>query len=159
MKKSVIAAACLLSGCAAQQMAHRQAVAAQGVAQCRAEIPSVMGNHVRLIQCFIDADTRAGFTGPLQQMLNATRLELAEKMDAGKMTQAAANAQFAQIKYQAIQEEEAERSQRSQAAAAILMGMPRAQPYQLPVYQTPQRSMTNCMSTGVGSGMISTSCY
>lgn len=159
MKKIVIAAACLLSGCAAQHLAQMHAQANQGAALCRAEIPSVVGNHVRLNQCIADANDRAGFTSPRQGLINATRMELAEKLDAGKITQAEANAEMAQLRYQVSQDEAAERVARTQAAAAFLTSMPQQAPYQVPAYQMQPRTVTNCTSTGAGSGIISTSCY
>ncbi len=159
MKKVVIIAAGLLSGCAAQHLAQMQAQARQDVAQCQAGIPSVVGNYVKRNQCIVAAGDRAGFTDPGQQLINATRMEVAEKMDAGKMTPAEANAQLAQVRYQVAQDAGADQARRARAAAMILGAMPQSQPYQLPLYQTPQRPMTNCTSTGMGSGIISTNCY
>jgi hypothetical protein len=63
MRKWVVLAGLVaLAGCAAQRQAQMQAQASKDAAICRAEIPAVVGNHVRLNQCIVDAANRAGFT-------------------------------------------------------------------------------------------------
>jgi hypothetical protein len=134
MRKLVVLAALVaLAGCAAQ----RQAQFNKDAAQCRAEIPATVGNYVRRQQCIVDAVNRAGFTGASQGLLNATRIELAEKVDKGEMTAAEANVQLARVTYQVEQSDAAQRTANAQVAAAILSAMPRPQPYVVPVYQAP----------------------
>jgi hypothetical protein len=146
-KWAVLAGLVALAGCAAQ----RQAQFNKDAAQCRAEIPAVVGNYVRRNQCIIDSSDRAGFTGPSQGLLNATRMELAEKVDKGEMTDAEANAQYAQVRYQVEQSDAAQRTANAQAAAAILSSMPRPQPYVTPTYQmpVPQPWSATCTRMGV----------
>ena len=122
-----------LAGCAAQ----RQAQFNKDATQCRAEIPAVVGNYVRRQQCIVDSANRAGFTGPGEGLLNATRIELAEKVDKGEMTVAEARARYAQIRYQVEQSYDAHRAANAQAAAAVLSALPSPQSYLPPIYQAP----------------------
>jgi hypothetical protein len=132
-KLALLAGLMALAGCAAQ----RQAQFNKDAAQCRAEIPAMVGNYVRRQQCIVDAANRAGFTGASEGLLNATRIELAEKVDKGEMTPADANVQFAQVRYQVEQSDAAQRVANAQATAAVLSAMPRPQPYVVPIYQAP----------------------
>jgi hypothetical protein len=134
MRKLVVLAGLVaLAGCAAQ----RQVQFNKDAAQCRAEIPATVGNYVRRQQCIIDASNRAGFRGPGADLLNATRIALAEKVDKGEITGADANVQYAQVRYQVEQSDAAQRTANAQAAAAVLSAMPRPQPYVVPIYQAP----------------------
>jgi hypothetical protein len=54
--------------------------------------------------------SRAGFTGPSDGLLNATRIELAEKVGKGEMTDAEANAQYAEVRYQVSHSDAAQRA-------------------------------------------------
>ena len=73
----------------------------------------------------------------MQRMMNPFRMELAEKVAAGKMTQADPSPQYAQVRYQVAQSDAAQRAANAQAAAAILSSMPGPRPYVQPVYQMP----------------------
>ena len=68
-----------LAGCAAQ----RQAQFNEGAAKCKAEIPAVIGNYMKREQCINDAATSAGFHGPAEDLVSATRVALAEKVELG----------------------------------------------------------------------------
>jgi hypothetical protein len=56
---------------------------------------------------------------------------------AGEITNAQANAQFQQVRYQVEPSNAAQRAANAQAAAAILSAMRRSQPYAQSVYQMP----------------------
>ena len=136
-----------LAGCAAQ----RQAQFNEGAAKCKAEIPAVIGNYMKREQCINDAATSAGFHGPAEDLVSATRVALAEKVDSGAMTVAEANVQFAQMKYEIQQEAAAQRAANAQAAAAILSAMPRPQPYVVPACQIPVSRPWNATCTQMGN--------
>jgi len=85
--------ACLLAleGCAAQQRQARYDAAA---AECHASIPAAIGNYVKLETCLNEAARNAEFKGAAEDLREATRIELAEKIDRGEITKAEASAQF-----------------------------------------------------------------
>jgi hypothetical protein len=131
-----------LAGCAAQRQAQFDSAAAE----CRASIPALIGNYVKRQTCINAAARNAGFKGPAEDLVEATRIELAEKVDRGEITAADANAQFARMKYDLQQSEAAQRVANAQAAAAILSAMPRPQPYVIPT--PPQPWTASCTRMG-----------
>jgi hypothetical protein len=129
----------------------RQAVYDAAAAQCRAAIPRVIGNYAKRQRCLVEAATNAGFRGPAEDLLNATRMELADKVDGGTMTPAEANVEYAHLRYDISQQQAAERAANADRAAAILMSLPQQQPYvAAPVYQmpTPQPWSATCNHFG-----------
>ena len=140
-----------MAGCAAQKQAKFQELEAE----CRTKIPAVVGKYVALQQCIIAASHVAGFSGSSQELLNATRLQLAEQVDQGRMTDTQAKVEFARVRYQITSADEERNARQAAAAAAILGSMPRSspavvQPYVMPTsqpwYATCTRSgnTTNC---------------
>jgi len=129
-----MAAVLALVSCAGQ----REVAFEKEKQQCEATIPKIIGNYARRQQCIVDAARKAGFHGAAEELLFATRIELAEKVDKGEMTPTEASARYASVRYQVQREMDADRAQRAQAAAAIMRATPQPQPYVLPTpYQIP----------------------
>jgi hypothetical protein len=104
-----------MAGCAAQRQATYERLAAE----CRATIPEAVGNYVKRTTCLNNAATQAGFHGPAEDLLQATLVSLAERVDRGEITSSEANLAFAKVKYQIEQPEAAQRAQQAAAAAPV----------------------------------------
>ena len=136
-----------VSGCAAQRQAKFDAAAAQ----CKASIPAQIGSFAARTTCINTAAEQAGFRSPAQELINATNLELAEKVDRGEITLADAKVKSAQVSYDVNQQAAAAQAQQAAAAATILSAMPRPQPYVIPTYQMPVNRPWTANCTQMGS--------
>jgi hypothetical protein len=147
LKVLTLAAVVALAGCAAQRQRDFDAAAAQ----CKATIPKMIGNYARRERCLIEGARSAGFSGAAQGLLDATGMELAEKIDAGQITPAEAGTEYARARYNIEEQATADRAQRAEAAAAILGAMPRPQPYVVPAYQIPVAQPWTATCTRMGA--------
>jgi hypothetical protein len=147
MRYIVLAMAICLSGCAGDQRQARYQALAE---PCKA-IPAERGSAVRHAECMNAAGTGAGYHGPAEELVQATRISLSVQVDDGTITTADARLRFAQTKYQIEQDAAAQQAQRAATAAAILSAMPQPQPYVVQPYAAPVHQPWSATCSRVGS--------
>jgi hypothetical protein len=146
MRYFVLAVCICLAGCAAQRQARYETLAAP----CKA-IPAERGSAVRRAECMNAASKEAGFQGPAEELLQASRMSLSVDVDNGTITPADARLRYAQTRYQVQQDEAAQQAQRAAAAAAVLSAMPRPQPYVVQPYVAPVPQPWTATCSHIGS--------
>jgi hypothetical protein len=109
-----------LAGCANQR---RQAAYDAAAGQCREAIPKQIGHYVALQSCLNDAASNAGFRGAAQNLMAATNLDLAAKVDRGEITHEEAKLQSARVAYEISQQQAAARAQQQQIESPMYMQM------------------------------------
>lgn len=95
MRYVVLALLVALTGCGQE----RQNRFSELKAQCDAAIPTEVGRYAEKARCLNQAGIEAGFHGPAEDYLSATRLNLGEQVDAGKISPSEANAKLAELRY------------------------------------------------------------
>lgn len=157
MRFLLVTAILAVSGCAAQQ----QQIAADATANhesIREQCNALYETAREKVECQADSRDRIyaanGFDGDLVAMLRATRISIAERVDAGTITDADGNVEYSLAQSRAVTEQQNRNLQRqtiaSQRSAAIGNILRSTQ-------QPAPRAPTNCTSRVV-LGTLQTTC-
>lgn len=142
MRKSVIlvALAVALSGCAAQRDKEMR----EGIAACNSQYPEVVGGYVARESCINAVSERVYPQTANVVLFEATRTQLAEKVDAKEISPSEMKVQLARLSVEIANQQAALDTQRATAAAALLSAMPQPQPsYVLPMPTPPPQMPVN----------------
>jgi hypothetical protein len=135
-KLLVFAAMVMLTGCGLE----RQKEIKEGVAQCRAQFPEIVGGYVARETCLNNVSERLLPQSPGNVLIQATRMNLAEKVDAGKISPSEMKVELARLVMNINDRQATIQAQEAAATAAIIGALP--QPHNSTCVRS--GAVTNC---------------